>query len=142
MASSGTLLCIHRDLAQLSPLQQHGYNLMSATNGNEGLRMFMTRPVDAIVLEYHLGLLNGGFVAAQIKKVRPAVPILMLIDHMEVPDGALQSVDMVVAKADGDDFLLSAVRHVLRARPEDSNATVAPSVPARSGPAKKRQRRS
>jgi len=119
MASPGTLLCIHRDPAQLSPLQEHGYNLMSATNGNEGLRLFMAQPVDAIVLEYHLGLLNGGFVAAQIKKVRPGVPILMLIDHLVVPDGALQCVDMVVAKADGDDFLLSAVRHVLGSKPKN-----------------------
>jgi len=113
MASLSTLLCIHRNPAELAPLQLHGYKLMTATNGNEGLRLFMTRPVDAILLEYHLGLLNGGIIAAEIKKVSPTVPILMIIDHLEVPDGALRSVDMVVAKVDGADFLLSAVRYVL-----------------------------
>lgn len=122
MASLSTLLCIHRDPAELAPLQQRGYKLLTATNGNEGLRLFMTRPVDAIVLEYHLGILNGGFVAAQIKKVSPTVPILMLIDHLEVPDGALKSVDMVVAKDDGDDFLLSAVRYVLGESPAAESA--------------------
>ncbi len=91
----------------------------------------MTRPVDAIVLEYHLGLLDGGFVAAEMKKVSPTVPILMLIDHLEVPDGALKSVDMVVAKIDGDDFLLSAVRYVLGERPA-SVTTTRSSIPARS----------
>jgi len=56
MATSSTLLCIHRDPAQLSLLEEHGYELVIAANGHEGLRLFMAQPVDAIVLEYHLGL--------------------------------------------------------------------------------------
>ncbi len=122
MASLSTILGIHRDPAQLSPLQQQGYNLLTATTGHEGLRLFMTRPVDAVLIEYHLGLLNGGLVAAQMKKVNPEIPVLMLIDHLEVPDGALRSVNMVVAKLDGDDFLLSAVKHVLDERPAPDSA--------------------
>jgi DNA-binding response OmpR family regulator len=73
MAASRTLLCIHRDPAQLSLLQESGYELVTATS--EGLRLFMSRPVDAIVLEYHLGLLDGGIVADAIKQVHPTVPI-------------------------------------------------------------------
>lgn len=72
---ANTLLCIHRDPAQLSLLQENGYELVTATNGHEGLRLFMSRAVDAIVLEYHLGLLNGAVIAAEIKQVRPEVPI-------------------------------------------------------------------
>ena len=43
MATNGTLLCIHRDPGQLSLLQDHGYDLVTATNGHEGLRPFMTQ---------------------------------------------------------------------------------------------------
>jgi DNA-binding response OmpR family regulator len=68
MADNGTLLCIHRDPAQLSLLQENGYELVTAMNGSEGLRLLMTRSVDAIVLEYHLGLLDGATVATEIKK--------------------------------------------------------------------------
>lgn len=113
MASKPKLLCIHRDPTPLSLLRENGYDVLTATNGHDGLRLFMTRPVDAVVLEYHLGFLDGGLVASEIKKVQPQIPILMLIDHLEVPDGALRSVDMVVAKYDGDFFLLSAVQSVL-----------------------------
>jgi CheY-like chemotaxis protein len=132
MGAPNTLLCIHRNPAELGLLQQGGYKLVTATNGRDGLRLFMTRPVDAILLEYHLGFLDGGIVAAEIKKVKPDVPILMLIDHLDVPDGALKSVDMVVAKVDGDGFLLSAVHSVLNrepiAAPSKASAQPAPAT--------------
>ncbi len=113
MAANSTLLCIHRDPAQLSLLEQSGYELLTATNGREGLRLFMSRPVDAIVLDYHLGLLDGGIVAAEIKKVKPQVPIVMVAQDLELPVSALRSVDAVVARGDGPDLLLATIRSVL-----------------------------
>lgn len=116
MATNSTLLCIHREPDQLGWLQGHGYELVTAANGHEGLRLFMSRPVDAIVLEYHLGLLDGTVVADEIKQVRPEVPIVMLTDHLEIPGHALKSVDALVAKADGPHSLLATVHFVLGAK--------------------------
>ena len=93
MATNSTLLCIHRDPDQLSLLKEHGYELVTATNGSDGLRLFMSRAVDAVVLDYHLGLLDGSTIADEIKQVRPEIPIVMLTDHLELPDRALTSVD-------------------------------------------------
>jgi DNA-binding response OmpR family regulator len=117
MATNSTLLCIHRDPVQLSLLQENGYALVTATNGCEGLRLFMSQPVDAIVIEYHLGLLDGGVVAAEIKKVKPQLPIIMLSEHGELPDGAWKSVDALVIKSDGPHFLLATVHFVLNVKP-------------------------
>jgi len=114
---TNTLLCIHRDTAQLSLLQENGYDLVTATNGYDGLRLFMTRPVDAIVLEYHLGLLNGSVIATEIKQVKPEVPIVMLAEDVELPEDALKSVDALVAKSDGPHFLLEALHFVLHVKP-------------------------
>ncbi len=117
MPTNGTLLCIHRDPAQLTLLQENGYELITVANGSEGLRLLMSRPVDAIVLEYHVGLLDGAVVAAEIKKVRPQIPIVMLADHLELPDGALKSVDALVTKSDGAHFLWATVHFVLNVKP-------------------------
>src|ERR1039458_8206798 len=117
MATNSTLLCIHRDPAQLSLLQENGYELVTATNGSDGLRLFMLRPVDAIVLEHHMGLLDGAAIAAEIKQVRPEVPIVMLTDHLELPDGSLKSVDALVTKSDGPHFLLATVHFLLSVKP-------------------------
>jgi DNA-binding response OmpR family regulator len=117
MATNSTLLCIHRDPAQLSLLTEHGYELATATTGSDGLRLFMARHVDAVVLEYHLGLIDGLTVADEIKRVRPEVPIVMVVDHIELPVDALKSVDALVVNSDGPHFLLATVHFVLNVKP-------------------------
>lgn len=117
MGNNSTLLCIHRDPAQLSMLQENGYKLATATNGSDGLRLFMSQPVHAVVLEYSLGLRDGATIADQIKQVRPEVPIVMLVDHVELPVDALKSVDALVVKSDGPHFLLATVHFVLTVKP-------------------------
>jgi DNA-binding response OmpR family regulator len=101
----------------MSSLGEQGYEVVTATNGSEGLRLFMSRHVDAIVLEYHLGLLDGACVAGAIKQVRPEVPIVMLTDNLDLPNGALKCVDAIVTKADGAHFLWATVHFVLNAKP-------------------------
>lgn len=117
MASSGTLLCIHRDFSQMSMLRQNGYDLLTATNGHDGLRLSMSQAVDAIVLEHQLGLLDGLAVASEIKQFQPKIPIVMLVESLELPNGALNSVDAVVAKSDGPHFLCAAVDFVVNIKP-------------------------
>jgi DNA-binding response OmpR family regulator len=117
MASNSTLLCIHRDPGQLSLLRENGYDLATATNGSDGLRLFMSRPVDAVVIEYHLGLLDGVTIANEIKQVRPDIPIVMLADQVEMPAAALKSVDALVVKSDGLHFLLATIHFVLSVKP-------------------------
>jgi DNA-binding response OmpR family regulator len=117
MATNSTLLCINRDAAQLSLLQENGYELVTATNGHDGLRLFMSQPVDAVVLDYGMGLLNGAVVAAEIKKVNPQVPIVMLVDSVELPEDALESVDALVTTSDGPHFLWATVHFILNVQP-------------------------
>lgn len=137
MATNSTLLCIHRDPAQLGLLRENGYELVTATNGHDGLRLFMSRPVDAIVLEYQLGLLDGAVIAAEIKQVKPQVPIVMVAEDVELPEDALKSVDALVAKSDGPQFLLATVHFVLSTQPsqrsQDKLRTQQPSQLRRAG---------
>ena len=113
MGTQSTLLCIHRDPGKLLHLEENGYRLLTATNGSEGLRLLMSRTVDAVVIEYHLGLLDGATVASEIKQVRPQVPIVMVCDNLELPDDALKSVDAFVIRSDGHHFLVAIIHFVL-----------------------------
>ena len=116
MAAVTSLLCIHRDPAQLSLLQEKGFSLLTATHGSQGLRLLASKAVDAVILEYNLGLLDGATIADEIKKVRPRLPIIMLAESLELPDGALKSVDALVTNCDGPRFLLEAIHTVLQAK--------------------------
>lgn len=112
-ATKRTLLCIHQNPAQLRLLAEHGYELLTASNGHGGLRLFMSQPVDAIVLEYYLGLLNGLVIAAAIKQVRPEMPVIMLADNADLPTDDLKSVDALVCTSDGAHVLLAIIHFVL-----------------------------
>ncbi|MFZ3265501.1 MAG: response regulator [Terriglobales bacterium] len=127
---------------QLGLLREHGYELATATNGSEGLRLFMSRPVDAVVLEHDLGLLDGVTIADEIKQVRPEVPIVMWADNIELPSDALKSIDALVAKSDGPHFLLATLHFVLNVRPAQRHeARVRTETPAHlRRPSKSRER--
>jgi len=116
MAATSTVLCIHRDPQQLTLLREKGYGLVTATTGREGLRLLMSRPVDAVVLEYYLGLLDGAVVANEIRRARPKVPIIMVADPVELPREALKSVDTLVDKSAGAHFLWAAVHFLLNTK--------------------------
>ena len=116
--ATDTVLCIHRDPNQLSLLQEKGYGIIPARNGSEGLRLLMSKSVDAVVLEYHLGLLNGAIVADEIKQIRPQLPIVMVADSLDLPRGALKSVDALVTKSNGPHFLLATLHSMLQLRPQ------------------------
>jgi CheY-like chemotaxis protein len=122
-------------------LQEEGFSVITATHGSQGLRQLASKPVDAVILEYHLGLLDGAAVADEIKKVRPQLPIVMLAESLELPEGALKSVDALVTKCDGPRFLLEAIHSVLQAKdrpPSDTTSAepVAPGEEAMPNPAK------
>jgi DNA-binding response OmpR family regulator len=117
MAANHTLLCIHRDPAQLSLLKENGYELVTAGSGSDALQLLVSQSVDAVVLDYELSLLQGAAFAAEIKKVKPQVPIVMLTDHLELTDGTLKSVDALVTKSDGPHFLWATVHFILNVKP-------------------------
>ncbi len=68
------------------------------------------------MLEYYLGLLDGNIVASAIKHAWPEIPIVMLIDHPDLPSNTLQFADALVAKSDGSHFLWATVHFLLAAR--------------------------
>jgi DNA-binding response OmpR family regulator len=122
--ANATVLCIHRDPPQLTLLHENGYGVVTATSGCEGLRLLMTQTVDAVVLEYYLGLLDGAIVADEIKQVRPHIPVVMLADPLGLPHAALKSVDTLVDKSDGPHFLWAALHFLLSTKAQQGRSMI------------------
>lgn len=131
MGTQSTLLCIHHDPEQLLRLEENGYRLVTATNGGEGLRLLMSRTVDAVVIERHLGLSDGAVVASEIKQMRPQVPIVMVCDNLELPEDALKSVDAIVVRSDGHHFLVATMHFVLSVEWVKQHSGATPAAAAR-----------
>jgi CheY-like chemotaxis protein len=81
-------------------LQKNGYKVLSAANGQEGLQLLASEPVDAIVLEYNLARRGRSEIASEIKQLRSNIPMVMLAENAELADAALESVDALVSTSD------------------------------------------
>jgi DNA-binding response OmpR family regulator len=112
-----TLLCIDDYQSSLNIckiiLEDFGYRVLTASNGREGLEIFASNTIDAVILDYQMPEMNGELVAAEMRRTKPRVPILMLSGWVSLPESALQLVDEYVAKGDPVEFMLLAVQQVL-----------------------------
>ena len=112
-----TLLCIDDYQSSLNlckiVLEDFGYKVSTASSAREGLQIFASHVSDAVILDYQMPEMNGELVAAEMRRTKPRVPILMLSGWLPLPESALQLVDEFVAKGDPVEFMLLAIQRGL-----------------------------
>ncbi len=117
-----TILCIDDHwnglIGRKMFLESNGYEVLEATGGDEGLQLFRTHPVDAVVLDYQMPGMNGDVVAARMKRLKAHIPILLLSAYGPLPKTKLQSVDTFLTKSQGSKALLSTLQTMLTSRPK------------------------
>jgi CheY-like chemotaxis protein len=94
-------------------LEREGYRVLTALDGPKGLSVFSSEPVDAVVLDYFMPAMNGGEVAAEMRRLKPEVPIILLSAYINLPLEVIRTVDSTILKGDGPSVLLAKVREVL-----------------------------
>ncbi len=76
------ILCVDDHWNALSDrkslLEENGYEVLEASGGLEGLEMFRSHPVDAVVLDYQMPGMPGDVVAAKMKRINSQIPIMLL----------------------------------------------------------------
>ncbi len=112
-----TLLCIDDNQSSLNickiVLEDVGYKVSTASSAREGLEIFASHVIDAVIVDYQMPEMNGELVAAEMRRTKPQVPILMLSGWASLPESALQLVDEYVAKGDPVELMLLAVQQLL-----------------------------
>ena len=110
--SKKTILCIDDDASILryekALLERSGYEVLTASSAQEGLKVAITRKVDAVLLDYEMQGMNGHEVASEIKLVKPELGVILLSGH-EVPMQALALVDAFVPKLEASQQLLPMI---------------------------------
>ncbi len=94
-------------------LEQSGYEVLEASGGDEGLKLFRKHAVDAVVLDYQMPGMNGDVVAAKMKRINARVPIMMLSAYEPLPKSKLTSVDSLLSKSQPPSILLSSLQRLL-----------------------------
>jgi CheY-like chemotaxis protein len=81
-------------------LEEQGFDVHSALNGEEGLKLFERRPFDLVVTDYRMPVMGGLELIGRLRAVKPHIPIVLLSGFAE-PLGLSQEntgADAVIAK--------------------------------------------
>jgi CheY-like chemotaxis protein len=58
-------------------LETASYEVTAATNGDQALRLLTALDVDGVLLDYELPDATGSAVRAEMKRIKPDVPVLL-----------------------------------------------------------------
>jgi CheY-like chemotaxis protein len=94
-------------------LERSGYRVLTALGGSEGLEIFATEPVEAVVLDYSMPGMHGGEVAARMRQTKPEIPILLLSAYIGLSTEVISLVDLYMTKGEGAPVLLNKLGSLL-----------------------------
>jgi DNA-binding response OmpR family regulator len=106
-------------------LSKHGLSVISASSGNECLAIVKSRPVDLVILDVMMPVMDGLQVCQELRKITPSMPIILLTarDDMMTRAAAMDlGVSEFVAKPVNNRDLLNRVRMQLRTLEWDKTA--------------------
>jgi CheY-like chemotaxis protein len=115
--AKATILCIDDHwkglIARKMLLEKNGYEVLEASGVEEGLKLFLSRNVDAVVLDYQMPGTSGDQIAERMKRINSHVPIMLLSNYGPLPKSKLRSVDSFLTKSQPPDILLSTLQGLL-----------------------------
>lgn len=137
--SLGVILVVEDDAAirrgVVDMLRFNGYAVHEAPDGRAGLEMALAVNADLVLLDIMMPHMDGMQVLAELRKARPAQPVIFLTARGEEEDrvrGLRLGADDYVVKPFGIDELIARVEAVLRRSPARPAQRQALSIAGRS----------
>lgn len=114
---SPVILCLDDEATPLAirkmVLQRSGYTVIGATSGSQALRILHSVRIDLVLSDHFLQGERGTDVAAQMKAIRPELPILILSGAADMLEPS-PHIDGVIQKGDSTTSLLVEIARALR----------------------------
>jgi CheY-like chemotaxis protein len=96
-----------------------GYSVLTATCGEDALKILATYPVDAVVLDYLMPGMDGEETARRIRKLRSDIPIILSTACLTVPKRVLEVVTAAVEKGAEPEVLIEVLEQLSHFRAND-----------------------
>ncbi len=97
-------------------LEQNGYDVVTAADGQEAVQAFVSHPIDLVLLDYHMPHMNGDEAAAHMRACKTDVPIALLSADDLTVLGDVKTVDALVSKSEPIPRVLEIVEQLLTLR--------------------------
>jgi DNA-binding response OmpR family regulator len=97
-----------------------GYRVINSNNGFETIQLSTSENIDAAVLELDRNHPDVLLIAQEIERVRPSIPIIVVVRATQTLEGLRDVADAVVQKEVGPGILLRSLEELLPGlRPAD-----------------------
>lgn len=95
-------------------LEEEGYEVFSAMDGEEALKIFERVPIDLVVLDINMPGMDGIGVLRQLKARKPTLPVILSTAYAEYKHdiGAWASDDYIVKSSNMDELKNSIRKHL------------------------------
>jgi CheY-like chemotaxis protein len=101
LSNPHVILCVDDEVAALAlrrlVLSTAGYEVLTAADGVAALELFRCIHVDLVITDHRLPGLTGTQLAAEMKRLKPAIRIVLFSGLVEAPLGS-EHVDLVITK--------------------------------------------
>jgi CheY-like chemotaxis protein len=101
LSNTRVILCVDDEVAALAlrslVLSPAGYKVLTAADGAAALELFRCIQVDLVITDHCLPGLTGAQMAAEMKRIKPATPIILFNGLVEAPLGS-EHADLLITK--------------------------------------------
>lgn len=118
--AKGKILVVDDSPTQLNmmraPFEEHGYHVITATDGEEAVAMVKTEAPQLVVLDVIMPKLNGFQACRQIKNIDAKLPVILLTSKNQKSDefwGKKQGADVYMTKPFDSTELFAAAEKLL-----------------------------
>jgi len=114
-----TLLYVDDNLSRLevmhARLSQLGYEVITAANGVEALKLFTENYVDLAIVDYYMPGMSGDLVAMEMKCIRPKIPVIIFSGTFTLSEMVVAFVDGFVSTSDEPEALVNKIAEIMNA---------------------------
>lgn len=94
-------------------LESAGYSILAAEDAKTAMQIFTSMDVDIVLTDYFLHGTTGVELAAEMKRLKPKIPIVILSGAVEIPEGVLLHADLFLSKTENPITVLQKISELL-----------------------------
>jgi DNA-binding NtrC family response regulator len=111
------ILCVDDDVDGMASrrevLESAGHEVREAASADEALRIMKAEEIDLAIVDYYLANTNGLALATDMKRLNPALAIIMLSGFGQLPGEGVGIMNSWILKGSGPKQLLREVQKVI-----------------------------
>jgi CheY-like chemotaxis protein len=112
-----TILCIDDNETALNVrkmvLEVAGYSVLTASDVDLAMQLFTSSAVDMVISDHLLQGKTGTELAAEMKRLKPAIPIVIVSGVVQEPEG-VEHADLYIVKGEAPAVWLKKISDVLQ----------------------------